>query len=391
MKALLLDLDDTLLTNEASRFFPAYFELISRTMQDVVSAPEFLRQLQAGTRAMLANRDPARTLRESFAGVFYPPLGRTEDELYLRFEDFYLRVFPALRDVTEVRPAARALVDQARAAGLTLAVATNPVLPLLAIEERLRWAGVPSQDGRYALVTSYEEFHFAKPDPAYFAEVTGRLGLEPADAGMVGNDVENDLEPARGIGLATYHVAESPDPAHGGGGLERVLQWASHPAPPPTGPDPRPLSVKARLRGYLAALRAMSSSFSPEDWARRPSTDEWSPVEIVCHLRDVDREVNLPRLRKVLGEDGPFISAVTADEWAAERRYREEDGRRALEDFTAIRKDVLERLDGLEAADWTRPARHALLGPTTLGELMAVACAHDILHLAQLHRAHPSL
>jgi len=390
MKALLLDLDDTLLTNGLSSFFPAYFEQISRTMQDLFPPQEFLRHLQAGTRAMLANQDPARTLREAFAEVFYPALGRTEAELLPRFEDFYRRVFPSLRDLTQARPAAQTLVEQSRAAGYVLAIATNPVLPRMAIEERLRWAGVPPQDGTYALITCYEEFHFAKPHPAFYAEVIGRLGVRPAEAGMVGNDVLHDLDPARAIGLATFHVAESPDPAHEGGGLEQVLPWASRATSPPATREAQPTSVKNRLRGHLAAARGLAAGLRPEAGARRPSAEEWSPVEIVCHLRDVDREVNRPRLKRLLQRENPFLPPVDPDQWASQRNYRQEDITLALNEFTHIRKALLARLESLEPADWQRTARHALLGPTTLAELMAVICEHDVLHLAQLRRALPS-
>jgi FMN phosphatase YigB (HAD superfamily) len=390
MKALLLDLDDTLLTNGMSHFYPAYFDRLSSTLQDLFPPAEFLRHLQAGTRAMLANQDPARTLQQAFAGVFYPALGRTEAELLPRFEDFYRRVFPTLRSLTQIRPTARTLVEQGRAAGFVLAVATNPILPRMAMEERLRWADVPALDGTYALISCYEDFHFAKPDPAFYAELTGRLGVAPVDAGMVGNNVQDDLDPARAIGLATFHVAEAPDPSHGGGGLEQVLPWASRLSSPPVTRDAQPSSILARLRGHLAAARGLALCVRPEDGARRSSAEEWSPVEIVCHLRDVDREVNRPRLKRLLQREDPFLSAVDPDQWAKERHYRQEDIFLVLDEFTQIRKAILERLASLEAAEWRRTGRHALLGPTTLAELMAVICEHDVLHLAQLRRSLPS-
>jgi hypothetical protein len=45
---------------------------------------------------------------------------------------------------------------------------------------------------------------------------------------------------------------------------------------------------------------------------------------------------------------------------------------------------LINTLEGIKPEDWNRPARHALIGPTTLRELMKIATEHDWLHMAQL-------
>ena len=127
----------------------------------------------------------------------------------------------------------------------------------------------------------------------------------------------------------------------------------------------------------------MTASFSQEAWTFQPAAGEWSLTEILCHLRDVEREVNLPRIRKVLGEENPFLVGEVTDVWVKERESAKQDGRQALAEFTAARKEVLGLVNDLQA-EWSRPARHAIFGPTTLQELVGFLAGHDRAHVQQV-------
>ena len=50
-------------------------------------------------------------------------------------------------------------------------------------------------------------------------------------------------------------------------------------------------------------------------WNQRPIKNEWSITEIICHLRDVDREVNIQRIQTVLDGSNPFIPGAVTDPW----------------------------------------------------------------------------
>lgn len=56
---------------------------------------------------------------------------------------FYETEFSQLRAATVMRPAAADLVSTAIDQGCAVVVATNPLFPRTAIEQRLDWAGVP--------------------------------------------------------------------------------------------------------------------------------------------------------------------------------------------------------------------------------------------------------
>ncbi|GAH01642.1 unnamed protein product, partial [marine sediment metagenome] len=101
-------------------------------------------------------------------------------------------------------------------------------------------------------------------------------------------------------------------------------------------------------------------------------------TEILCHFRDVDAEVNLPRIVSVLQETNPFIPGIDTDQWAEERLYFCQNGREALDDFISSRIQLLDILDNLKPDDWTRPARHAIFGPTVLKELISIIVGHEL-------------
>jgi hypothetical protein len=61
----------------------------------------------------------------------------------------------------------------------------------------------------------------------------------------------------------------------------------------------------ARLPGVLGALL---TDLDDALWRARPAPGEWSPVEIVCHLRDEEAEDFGARLRVVLEGGTRFTS-----------------------------------------------------------------------------------
>ncbi len=138
------------------------------------------------------------------------------------------------------------------------------------------------------------------------------------------------------------------------------------------------------MRSTPAGLDGFCRSLDNFDWATRPLPDEWSLTEVLCHLRDVDQEVNLPRLRKVLAEQNPFLPGEDTDRWAEVRKYCFQDGLQALHQFIATRGELVSLLEKLEAQDWQRPARHAIFGPTHLHELVSIIAAHDRVHMGQV-------
>lgn len=383
--ALLLDLDGTLLDNDIDAFLQAYLKTLSRHMASWVPPERLVPQLLYSTNAMLANQDPARTLRQAFAADFYPALGTTEEALAGRFEEFYRDEFPKLVSLSRMRDSASRLVQAALGAGMRVAVATNPLFPRMAIDHRLEWAGVPSNRYAFEVVTSYETSHSAKPQLAYFAEILGHLGVEPARAAMVGDNPSDDLAPARALGMAVYHVGETPVSGYPGGTLEKVWEWVAS-ADRETDPQAsrRPAGIVARLHGHLGTLLTRIDGLSEEEWHAPMSPEGWTPTQVSCLLRDLEAEVHLPCLEAVLVSDNPFLPAVDSSHWVAERGYASQSGTGAVRAFVDLRKETLGRLRQLTDMQWSRTAIRTRSGTATLSDIMALVADHELVHLAGL-------
>jgi FMN phosphatase YigB (HAD superfamily) len=234
LKAILFDLDDTLLGNSMETFIPAYLQAFARRVAHLIPADRLIAEMMRGTQAMNANDGTGPTNEEAFSSVFYPALGYERDELRPIFDQFYAEEFPKLRSLTQPRSEARALVEWAFERGLQVVVATNPIFPRTAVEQRLDWAGVPVTEFDYALVTTYENMHAAKPHLAYYREILARLDRQPGECLMVGDDEQRDIAPAALVGIPVYWIAEpgeAPPEAEddvmpvGQGTLTNLWEW----------------------------------------------------------------------------------------------------------------------------------------------------------------------
>lgn len=392
---LLIDLDDTLLVNDIDTFLPAYLKALGKHMTAFVAPELMIQHLLAATKEMLMNNAAGRSLEHSFDGHFYPAIGRTKEELRPTLEQFYDDIYPDLSVLTSQRPEAYQLVKQALKQGHTLVVATNPLFPRKAIDHRLRWAGLPPESVPFALITTYERFHFAKPNPAYLAEILAQLGWPDQPAVMIGNSLEDDLTPASQLGLPVFWVNTSPEPLptwvhplSAKGSLADAANWIEQIDAANLQLEIRSIAgLLAVLKSTPAALNTLYQELTERQWQERPEPEEWSVTEIFCHLRDVDEEVNLPRIEKVLSGENPFLPGVNSDSWTDERAYCDQDGKAALDAFIEARTRLVDRLENIPETAWQLTARHAIFGPTNLTELVSFMVTHDRSHIQQVYKA----
>ncbi|MCA9932799.1 MAG: HAD family hydrolase [Ardenticatenaceae bacterium] len=217
IQTILFDLDDTLLGNDMERFMPGYFSLISKYARNLMEERHFMQELLICTQHVIENTDTQLTNRDVFWQTFQQRNDLDPNELEPFFHEFYRREFPKLQAVTEFRPTAVPLIQTCFDLGLQVVIATNPLFPRIAIEERLAWAGVPVNEFDYALVTTYENMHATKPHTAYYEEILTAVNCPPQSALMIGDDWEMDIEPAAQLGMSCYWLpgqeTELPDPA----------------------------------------------------------------------------------------------------------------------------------------------------------------------------------
>ena len=204
IRAVLFDLDDTLLENNVDRFLKAYFGLLTPHMAHMVPAEKFISALIRATSAMITNRDPSITNQQAFMDEFFPMVGRTAEEMMPLFDEFYAVQFGKLRSLTRPNPSARAAIQAAFDAECDVVIATNPVFPETAIRQRMEWAGV--SDFPFKMITSYEVMHAAKPSCRYYREILEHIGRRADECVMVGDDWGNDMVPAMKAGLQVFWI-----------------------------------------------------------------------------------------------------------------------------------------------------------------------------------------
>lgn len=204
-KAILFDLDGTLLPMDNDEFTKAYFYLLSENAKEwgYTDRDMLIKAVWGGVKYMYMNGGKVTNDKVFWKG-FSDTYGKDCSEDIDKFDWFYLNDFKKAQTATKENPLAFEAVRLAREKADKVVLATNPIFPLEAYRERLRWIGLSLSD--FDLVTDYESSHFTKPHTAYYNEILSRVGVAPEDALMIGNDCDEDMAPSLKTGMDFFLV-----------------------------------------------------------------------------------------------------------------------------------------------------------------------------------------
>lgn len=206
MDTVLFDLDGTLLPLDMDLFMEAYFRELVRKCTPLGYEPNLLvKAVLVGVEAMQAN-DGTLTNEERFFQAASEVVGSRVRNHKPVFRDFYLNEFHRVKDVA-VRPSSLAAqcISALKAKGYQLVLATNALFPREGIYSRLEWAGLRPED--FVMITTYEDFCWAKPNLGYYREILRRIEKRPQDCLMVGNDVTEDMC-VEELGMGAYLITD---------------------------------------------------------------------------------------------------------------------------------------------------------------------------------------
>ena len=206
IKAVLFDLDGTLLPMDQDVFIKHYFMALAEKMAPKGYEPNrFLGTITSGTKAMLSNNGEM-TNEDAFWGAFTAVYGDdARDMEEATFEEFYKNEYCNLKKFCGTNPQTRNVLDLCHQKGLRTVLATNPVFPPVATIERISWNGMTSQD--FEFITTYENCNYCKPKNGYYTDIAKQLGLLPEECLMVGNDVIDDMT-AGDIGMKVFLLTD---------------------------------------------------------------------------------------------------------------------------------------------------------------------------------------
>ena len=201
IKTVLFDLDGTLLPMDQDTFTGAYFKELAKLMVPHGYDPdELVKGIWKGTGAMVKN-DVTRTNEEAFWKVFCQIFGEEAMDDIEIFNSFYENEFNKAKAVCGYNEASAEIVAALKSKGINVVLASNPLFPLVAQKNRMRWAGLNIDDFSY--ITSYENSHYCKPSKEYYTEIVKLLSLNPEECLMVGNNATEDMV-AREAGMDVF-------------------------------------------------------------------------------------------------------------------------------------------------------------------------------------------
>lgn len=205
IKAILFDLDGTLLDVDLDKFISQYLNLLAQSVAHIIPPKKFISKILKASKAVEENNG-RKTNEDVYADLFFPLEGHTKEDIKPFFDKFYEQDFSKLRQYTRRKPEAKAVVQQAFDKGYDVIIATTPLLPATAIEQRLEWAGVA--DFPYRLITTIENSHATKSltHLLYYDQILDKIGY-PADACLMVGDEDKDIIAGR-CGMKTFLITD---------------------------------------------------------------------------------------------------------------------------------------------------------------------------------------
>jgi hypothetical protein len=148
--------------------------------------------------------------------------------------------------------------------------------------------------------------------------------------------------------------------------------------------DPITLAALAdfprQLEAYYSVVPSEYKNWRPPSWEGLPS-EPFTPIEQVCHVKDIEIDGYHERLRRMLEESNPLLASLDGESLARERSYSTADTAIVFAQLRDARAETIELVSTLTPKQLLRAAEfegHRI----TLRGLVHNLCSHDQQHLA---------
>ena len=132
------------------------------------------------------------------------------------------------------------------------------------------------------------------------------------------------------------------------------------------------------------AIANLVHDLSNDDLRWRNENGEFSAIENVCHLRDIEVEGYTVRINRIINQENPFLADIDGGRLAVERDYNSQNPDQALQAFASARADNVRTLRSLRPEQLGRAGTLEGVGSITLEKLLMLMCEHDDGHLDDL-------
>lgn len=212
IKAVLFDLDGTLIHMDQDEFLKHYFHLITTYFAKRGHDPKHFSQSMYQSVGVMMHNDGKKRNDEAFWDAFANIYGKEILDEYPAFERFYETEFDTLESLCAPQAGASDALRELCDMKIPLVLASQAVYPPIAYEKRMGWGGIRPEP--FQFITTYDLMHHCKPTAGYYREIADMLSLSPEDCLMVGNDVDDDM-PAREAGMQVFLLTNDLINVHG--------------------------------------------------------------------------------------------------------------------------------------------------------------------------------
>jgi hypothetical protein len=144
------------------------------------------------------------------------------------------------------------------------------------------------------------------------------------------------------------------------------------------------------MEGLHSSVRATITGLSPEQLRRAEAPGKWSCMGVLQHLVHTEIVYGY-RARLVLAEEHPNLPGYDQDLWVARLRDDDASGAEALGELAALRRLNLRFWRGLTKEERDRSGLHSERGEESVGRILNLIGAHDLVHRRQLQRIRASM
>jgi uncharacterized damage-inducible protein DinB len=137
-------------------------------------------------------------------------------------------------------------------------------------------------------------------------------------------------------------------------------------------------------QGYSKIIKELEG-LTEEQMLFKPSEKNWSIREIIIHLSDAEL-VHIHRMKAVLSEDNPVLTAFDQDLWTTSLHSQQIDHQLYLQLFKSMRESFLPILHHLTEQDYLRVGTHNQAGQLTFKETFKHSIEHIDTHIEQIKR-----
>jgi hypothetical protein len=131
-------------------------------------------------------------------------------------------------------------------------------------------------------------------------------------------------------------------------------------------------------------IRQLILALGDGDLRWKPASEEFSALEQVCHLRDLEREGYGARIERMLSENEPALADFDGSRIARERDYNHQDFASAFQDFAQARAANVRLMKTLSPEELKRRGILEGMGAINLKKLFLLMREHDLSHLKEL-------